>query len=502
MRSWMRAHRRCLRWRERLIGALRHARAGRRPGRAVDIRHVVVLMLENRSFDCMLGMLYPAGNRFAGLTGTETNIWHKGDGTEHEIQVWTDATLNSQSLCTPDPDPGELFTDIQMQIHGIARNGNPNMSGFVDNYMRQTSRDPSPDPSSVMHYFTPDHVPVLAGLARAFGVSDCWHASAPCQTWANRFFVHTGTAGGFVNNTPTHFPYLMETVFNRLSGVHQEWRIYFHDIPQAATLARLWGALVTRFRHYEQDFARDAASGNLPAYSFIEPRYFPDRALGKAPTDQHPPHNILYGEALIASVYNAVRSGPGWNNTLLVITYDEHGGCYDHVVPPPATPPGGPNRDGFDFSSFGVRVPAVIVSPYVRAGSVIRPAGPTPFDHTSIIATLRMLYGFEPLTPRDAAAPDLLGALQPEADNNGPPAVAEPSIADEPDVIAAAAARPPNNLQTSLSSAALSLPTAAADIAAHIRQMSTAPDAVAKHDTAGSAATGIAAHVRAFLGRS
>lgn len=304
----------------------------------MDIRHVVVLMLENRSFDCMLGMLYPASDTFDGLIGTESNTWHKPDGSQVDIQVWADPALSAQSVCVPDPDPGELFSDIHMQIHGLTAGGAPNpgaptMGGFVDNYIRQPQTTPVADPYSVMHFFTPNQVPVISQLARAFGVSDRWHASAPCQTWPNRFFAHTGTANGYVNNSPTHFPYQMETVFNRLSGAGQSWRIYFHDIPQSVTLAQLWGGVLTHFRDFEDDFARDAAAGNLPAYSFIEPRYFTDRLRNAIPNDEHPPHNVAYGEALIAAVYNAVRGGPAWKQTLLLITYDEHGGCYDHVVP-------------------------------------------------------------------------------------------------------------------------------------------------------------------------
>ena len=108
----------------------------------MDIRHVVVLMLENRSFDCMLGMLYPNSDKFDGLNGTESNTWHKPDGSQQNIQVWNDPSLTAKSVCIPDPDPGELFNDIQMQIHGLAANGTvntgaPTMGGFVDNYMRQ-----------------------------------------------------------------------------------------------------------------------------------------------------------------------------------------------------------------------------------------------------------------------------------------------------------------------------------------------------------------------------
>ncbi|MBV8522298.1 MAG: phospholipase [Acetobacteraceae bacterium] len=469
----------------------------------MDIRHVVVLMLENRSFDCMLGMLYPNSEDFDGLIGTESNIWHKPDGSQLPIQVWKDPTLTAETLVVPDPDPGELFTDIQMQMLGLTDDGQlntglPSMGGFVDNYMRQPPSTTAPDPYAVMHYFTPDQLPVISQLARAFGVSDRWHASAPCQTWPNRFFAHTGTANGYINNSPTHFPYTMETVFNRLSDVGQSWRVYYHDIPQSVTLARLWSDVLTHFRHFEEDFAGDAAAGKLPSYSFIEPRYFPDRLGNKAPNDEHPPHNIAYGEALTAAVYNAVRSGPGWKNTLLVITCDEHGGCYDHVVPPPATPPGGQTPDGFNFDVFGVRVPAVIVSPYVQAGSIIRPTGPTPFDHTSIIATLRKLFGFAPLTARDQAAPDLLEYLDPNPNNDGPPSITAPAVPPAPAQVARDAAKPPNDLQKSLSTAAVVLPTAGADIGAHINRLSSVPDSAPSHATAGDAAADVTAHMRAF----
>jgi phospholipase C len=487
----------------------------------MDIRHVVVLMLENRSFDGMLGMLYPHGPGFNGLAGTEHNTWHKPDGSRQTIAAWTDPTLTPQSLCIPNPDPGELFTDIQMQLHGLDDDGmlnaGPTMDGFVDNYMRQPATSPAADPYAPMHYFTPNHVPVISQLARAFGVSDTWHASAPCQTWPNRFFVHTGTANGYVNNAPTHFPYDMPTVFNRLGDAGQSWRIYFHDIPQTATLSQLWPYATTHFSDFHGDFPADAAAGRLPAYSFIEPRYFTGVLFDTMPNDEHPPHNVAYGEQLIAAVYNAVRSGPGWPNTLLVITYDEHGGCYDHVVPPPATPPatppGGAMPDGFRFDYFGVRVPAVIVSPYVRPGSVIRPAGDTPFDHSSIIATLRRLFHIAPLTARDAAAPHLLdardvsaseqsAALQDAPTNNGPDSISAPAVPPAVPSVAIAAARTPNNMQQGLAAAAQLLPTAGANAAAHVARLRQAPDVVPLHPTVGDAAIAVTAHMNAFLGRS
>lgn len=464
----------------------------------MNIKHVVVLMLENRSFDCMLGMLYQSSDRFDGLIGTESNIWHKPDGSEQEISVWRDPELAARTLATPDPDPGELFSDIQMQLNGLT-GGSP-MGGFVDNYMRQPVTTPAPDPYAVMKYFTPDQVPVISQLARAFGVCDRWHASAPCQTWPNRFFAHTGTASGFVNNDPPQFPYLMETVFNRLESVRQTWRVYFHDVPHAVTLSRLWDNVFTNFAFFE-DFSSDASKGRLPAYSFIEPRYFADTTRNEVPNDEHPPHNIAYGEALIASVYNSLRSGPGWNSTLLIITYDEHGGCYDHVFPPEATPPGGPTPDGFAFDRFGVRVPAVIVSPYIRQGSVIRPPGPTPFDHTSILATLRKMFGFRALTARDAAAPDLVGALMAQPSNSGPASIVVPAAPPAPAHVAQLSAKPPNDLQKSLSGAAVQLPTAGAHVGAHIKRLQSVRSAVPAPATVGQAGADAAAHMKAFLGK-
>ena len=228
-----------------------------------DIRHVVVLMLENRSFDSMLGMLRASDDEFDGLTGTEANTWHQANGSTVSMPVWKAPAVSPETLCIPDPDPGELFTDIHMQIHGLVPDPTrgPTMGGFVDNYMRQAFASPSPmpDPAAPMHYFTPDQVPVISQLAREYGVSDRWHASAPCQTWPNRFFAHCGTAGGFVNNEPAQF-HTMPTVFNRLDQAGKSWRIYFHDVPQAAALTALWTDAFAHFRDFEANFLHDAAA--------------------------------------------------------------------------------------------------------------------------------------------------------------------------------------------------------------------------------------------------
>ncbi|MGD9617809.1 MAG: alkaline phosphatase family protein [Alphaproteobacteria bacterium] len=398
------------------------------------IEHVVVLMLENRSFDCLLGKLYPKSEQFDGLEGGESNPWHKPDGTVEQIRVWNSEVMTAEAACLPDPEPGELFEDVNVQLFGLEGDpdGQPDMSGFVDNYARQPWPWTPEDPSGIMHYFLPSQVPIISRLALDFGVSDRWYASTPSETWPNRYFAHCGTAGGHVNNSMNRFPYqwprLMPTIFRRLGRHGYSWKIYFHDIPQAVSLFDLWPRIPTHFCRFEREFERHCRTGRLPNYSFIEPRYFPTLLSDKMPNDQHPPHNLLYGEQLIATVYNAVRNSPLWPRTLLLIVYDEHGGSFDHAVPPEAVPPGEPYPDGFRFDRYGIRVPAVIVSPYVAPGSVIRPplrsdgTESYPFDHTSIIATLHKLFDIGPaMTPRVAAAPDLLPALTLERpENDGP----------------------------------------------------------------------------------
>ena len=196
----------------------------------------------------MLGWLYPGRPDFDGLTGQEANPWHRPTD-KVMVPVWTDPGLSRSRASGPDPDPGELFHDMEEQFFSAAGmtpdgqgHGAPIMGGFVDNYMRQprSPDDSAPDPAAIMQCFTPTQLPVLSELARSFGVSDRWFASAPCQTWPNRFFVHTGTAGGWVNNDPPHFPYRMPSLFRRMTQRDQDWAVYFHDLPNTALLADIW----------------------------------------------------------------------------------------------------------------------------------------------------------------------------------------------------------------------------------------------------------------------
>jgi phospholipase C len=435
-----------------------------------QIEHVVVLMLENRSFDCMLGWLYPDRTDFDGLRGSESNPRHRQNGTVEQVPVWNDGSISADAACIPKPDPGESFDDISMQIFGLHPNGTAHMNGFVDNYMRQPAVGPLRDPRAVMHCFVPEQLPVLSLLARSFGTCDRWFASAPCETWPNRLFVHTGTGGGQANNAAVQRPVILPTVFHRLARGGRQWRVYFHDVPQTAALVSLWPWIPMHFRFFDPEFGIDAASGTLPHYSFIEPRYFANRVLNYIPNDAHPPHNVVYAEQLVAEVYNTVRSSPAWERTLLLIVFDEHGGCYDHVPPPTAIPVGLPARNGFRFDRYGPRVPAVVVSPYVPAGSLVRPRsdGP-PFDHTSIIATLDCLFDLgAPLSLRAARAPDLTSALKLERpENSGPDRI--DAVVAKPDYEEMQAARglPRNNYQRRLMWPGALLAAGAAKAAAH-----------------------------------
>jgi phospholipase C len=429
------------------------------------IEHIVVLMLENRSFDNLLGKLYPASAGFDGLTGNESNL----DG-QTVVKVWNSPGTAPAVMTIPTPDPGELWRDINTQLFGqpdVAASALPSMSGFVKNYLEQATPGHAHDAKMVMHYFTPDQVPAISTLAKAFAVCDRWFASAPCQTWPNRFFMHTATANGYENNSPLHFPfpYPTTTIFNRLEHAGKDWRIYFHDIAQTNTLARLL-PLANHFRFYKS-FRDDARTGKLPAYSFIEPRYF--TLFTELPNDQHPPHNASLGDQLIADVYNCLRAGPKWTQTLLVITYDEHGGCYDHVAPPAAVPPRAPATAPFNFDRYGVRVPAVIACPYIEPRKVLRAAGPVPYDHTSVIATLRKRWPElgPPLTQRDAAAPDLGEALTlSQPDNLGPERIDALTFTPTPSEVAFAQAMPLNGMQHALLNLAANLPnTTKADFA-------------------------------------
>ena len=381
-------------------------------------------------------------------------------------------------MTIPDPDPGELFTDMNYQLfetyfppENLVPPPVPSMGGFARNYYHQTIATLDPyDPRAIMHCFDPREVPVTSALASAFGVTKHWFASTPCQTWPNRFFVHSATADGYVNNVPIpewkvieRFPYDMPTIYNQIKEHFWEfdkgWRIYFHDFPQSVLLSQLWDHL-DHFHGYDR-FKDDIGNGSLQPYSFIEPRYFPNLGSTKLPNDQHPPHDVTLGEQLIADVYNTLRASQYWTKTLLLVIWDEHGGCYDHVPPGPAQSPDDgrsprSGQDGFDFNfnRYGVRIPNLLISPYIPAGSLVTPPGDVPFDHTSVIKTVRECLKLQggPLTKRDAVAPSLAHALTLDSSNLnlGPEQIAIPLYEPPAETVAAAATAPLTGFQKAL----------------------------------------------------
>jgi phospholipase C len=382
-----------------------------------SINHIVQLMLENRSFDHMLGFLYagtgnvsPTGQPFEGLTGSESNT----DANGNKVTVYQIDHTATGAYFMPGADPGEGYSNTNEQLFGSGKPPSPPTavnSGFVTNFADAISYDQRSRRSvetgttatSIMGVFPPAALPVLSGLATGFAVCDYWYSSVPTETFPNRAFACAATSQGHMDDGTSSFT--VQTIFGLMTAHNLSWKIYGYNeealtrknFPDTLSAPESCFGLFT-------DFQSDAAAGTLPQYCFLEPSW------GSTGNNQHPNYDVSLGEKLIQDVYNAVRNGPGWDQTLLFITYDEHGGLYDHVPPPSgATPPDAtPGEFEFDFTRFGVRVPAVLVSPLIPAGTVFRvPAGSTPLDHTSVLKTIETRWGLPALTARDAAAPDV-----------------------------------------------------------------------------------------------
>jgi phospholipase C len=395
------------------------------------IQHIVHLMLENRSFDHMLGFLYeesgnvsPAGAAFEGLTGQESNP----DSGQSPVSVYKINPADPGAYFMPGADPGEGYANTNSQLFGRGHAPVPPVAtnqGFVTNFDATIAWDQRVGRSveagttaaNIMGIFTPAALPVLSGLARGFAVCDHWFSSVPTQTFPNRAFTCAATSQGHMNDGTSS--YTVQSIFGLMGAHNLTWKIYGYN---AEPLTRknfpdTTNAPDTNFGKFS-DFKADAAAGQLPQYSFLEPDW------GSTGNSQHPNYDVALGEQLMHDVYYALRSGPGWGQTLLFITYDEHGGCYDHVPPPSgAVPPDdSPGEFGFDFTRFGVRIPAVLVSPLIPAGSVFRvAAGSMPLDHTSVLKTIETRWGLPSLTRRDAAAPDVGAVLSLETPRSDDP---------------------------------------------------------------------------------
>jgi phospholipase C len=378
-----------------------------------NIKHVFVLMLENRSLDHMLG--------FSGITGKDAV-----DGTTTKINGLTGNETNSGLKVTQPADwsmpadPCHEFPCVVEQLCGAGANyphGGPyppiNNSGFVSNYANNGGAS---NPGEIMKGYSPGQLPVLNALASEFAVCDNWYSSMPGPTWPNRFFVHAASSAG-LDHSPTNgeiakwfifglgFP--NGTIFDRLSKASKKWHIYRGDeFPISLAFKGVhFLANTSPLRHFK-DQVQSTKHPFPYDYTFIEPSYGNIFGNYQGGTSQHPLDNVVCGEWLIKNVYEWIRNSPLWNDSLLIVTWDEHGGFYDHMPPGGAASPGDNsmtsplNQNGFTFTQYGVRVPAVVVSSLIPQNLIDHRI----YDHSSVPATLESLWGLNPLTQRDSQA--------------------------------------------------------------------------------------------------
>jgi len=377
---------------------------------AIDpIKHVIVLMLENRSFDHILGGLADE----LGLDGVpgagprRFNLDNQGNRFE---QLGGAARVLRY-------DPHHEYEHVLQQLAN-------NNGGFVEDFSRGFPASSGPDRAEIMKYHDPDRLPAMHALARNFAVCDHWFSSVPGPTWANRFFVHSGTSIGRVAmpngilDANLHW-YDQTTLYDRLNERRQSWKIYYGDIPQSLILVHQLEPKNAKQYAKMQTFYEDVggAEGDFPAYVFIEPTYYPPGA-----NDDHPPHDMSEGERLIADVYNSLRENNDlWMSSLLVVLADEHGGFYDHATPPAAVPPDN-HHEEFGFDRLGVRVPAILVSPFAPRAVVNRV-----FDHTSLLQYLVGKWSLGSLGNRTGNAQTFTDLLLPVARNDTPVKIPGPS---------------------------------------------------------------------------
>jgi len=364
------------------------------------IKHIVYLILENHSFDQMLGDLKQIYPNLEGVDPTHPKSNEDGAGGLIQQAPTTETQMSY--------DPMHEVENVAEQLNGDKNDG------FVRNFVNAYRWSSSEDRQDIMGYYPNGFLPALHTLAQEFAVCDHWFSSLPGPTWPNRFFALSGTASGQVRmpngikdflHVKTYFESQTQpTVFDRLNEAGKSWKIYYYDIPSSLVLVnQRKPENLARYELIDNYFEQTRKpEAEFPDFVFIEPKYF-----GAGQNDDHPPHNIMKAEKLMADVYNAIRTNAElWNSTLLVVVYDEHGGFYDHVPPPSAVPPDDKTQD-FPFNRLGVRVPALLISPWVKKGVV-----KTVFDHTSLLKYLTEKWGLGTLGNRTAQANTIGGAIK------------------------------------------------------------------------------------------
>ena len=361
---------------------------------ADPFRHVVLLMLENRSFDHMLGAMQAVVPHLDGVPpGGPPRVNRDSCGRAYPQSVTRTRRV--------DPDPMHDTANVLVQL----RDDN---QGFVLDYADSYPQTSVEERADVMGYRALGDLPTLHTLARQFAVCHAWFSSVPGPTWTNRLFAMSGTSHGRVKMPrglfqPNLHAYDQPSLFRRLHEAGRSWHVYHGDFPLALLLEDQRSPHAVS-NYYGMKWFADHARGpadEFPEFAFIEPDY-----LWPTTNDDHPPHDLRNGQRLIAEVYNAIRANEAlWRSTVLVVTYDEHGGFYDHVPPPAALPPDR-HREEYTFDRLGVRVPALVVSPWLPPQVCS-----TTFDHTSLLKSLRWRWGLGAMGARVAAAHDLLASL-------------------------------------------------------------------------------------------
>jgi len=372
-----------------------------------QIENIIILMMENHSFDNYFGSLGPPVG--PPLQHGVPRVANR-DGNGNLIHAF-----RMPSTCQLDGHPGQNWNASHLSLK--FRNG-----GFV------LASGPV-----AMGYWTAADIPFYHGLAQTFPLASRWFGSTLCQTYPNRRFLMAGTAAGIISTSIDSLKAPLPpngNIFDRLNAHGIAWRNYFSDLPSIGVLFAFAQQNVDKVSPIDQFFS-DAAAGTLPAVSLVDPLYL-------AQGSEENPDDIRLGEQFASQVINAVMNGPQWSKTLLVWLYDEHGGYYDHVHPPPAIAPDdippnlSPGDEPGGYDRYGFRVPAVVVSPYARPNHVSKVVR----DHTAVLAFIERKWNIGALTFRDANSDDLFDCL----DFNNPPAFLEPPTLPAP---ALAAANPP-----------------------------------------------------------
>lgn len=364
----------------------------RQVGRRVGVRainHIVVLMQENRSFDSYFGQLHDQGQP---RTGEEPRRGNPDPTNPNGPRI---RPFHAAELCTV-ADLNHEWTGTHLEFDG----------GRMDGFTAQNVDPKDPTGSRTMGYFDRSDLPFYYSLASTFGLGDRNFASVLGPTFPNRFYEMTGTSFGHIRNDfPPAGGFTQPTIFGRLQAAGISWKVYDATFPTAAFFSDVQAHL-DHVAPIAQYYA-DAKAGTLPQVAFVEPRYIGDITQEN---DEHPPSNPQVGQQFTSTIVNALMTSPNWTSSALILTYDEHGGYYDHVVPPRAPKPDAiapiltPGDTPAAFDRYGIRVPFVMVSPYSRPHFVSHDVQ----DHTSILKFIETRFGLKPLTQRDARADNLL----------------------------------------------------------------------------------------------